>query len=363
MQDISLKEKITKRVRVILAVFFVAGLFVFLVFFGNSDWAKGSLVEYVDNFLKRGTVKYYEYPQEIEFVLERKLDLKVTKGQIAEYAIQATRPENIPNLQEIIKTEASQDPNETNQSQDFVFIKWQGSDLKKENSIILTYHIKTKSYDWNINPQDSGTVESVPEEIKSQYLKDEWSDGNNFRIAPSNETIKNLAFDLTKDKTNVYDKTKAIYDFMINNITYLNMSTNDLPKLAFQTLEKKQGDCDDQAILFVSLARAAGIPARLMAGLVYDPAKTKWEEHVWTQVFIPQINNFADVDVVAKNLFFRDAFRFVDFVDSGSDENLNFYYTPFSGQYFKSETQTEFTQSYTTLNFDQKGTIRKISLD
>jgi len=38
---------------------------------------------------------------------------------------------------------------------------------------------------------------------------------------------------------------------------------------AIEVLEHLQGDCTEHSILFIGLARAAGIPAREVAGLVY----------------------------------------------------------------------------------------------
>lgn len=60
---------------------------------------------------------------------------------------------------------------------------------------------------------------------------------------------------------------------------------------AIEVLENRQGDCTEFALLTAALARAAGIPARVVFGIVY--VKDEFEGrsnffggHAWTQVFV-----------------------------------------------------------------------------
>jgi hypothetical protein len=53
---------------------------------------------------------------------------------------------------------------------------------------------------------------------------------------------------------------------------------------ALSTLENRMGDCNEHAMLFAALARAAGIPTRVEAGLVY--LKGKFYYHAWNLVFL-----------------------------------------------------------------------------
>ena len=47
------------------------------------------------------------------------------------------------------------------------------------------------------------------------------------------------------------------------------------------------GDCDDQAMLFCSLARASGVPAWLQLGALYDKGQDEWFGHGWVQAYVP----------------------------------------------------------------------------
>ncbi len=53
---------------------------------------------------------------------------------------------------------------------------------------------------------------------------------------------------------------------------------------ALSTLEHREGDCNEHAMLYAALARAAGVPARVEAGLVY--LNGKFYYHAWNLVFV-----------------------------------------------------------------------------
>ncbi|MCU0560961.1 MAG: transglutaminase-like domain-containing protein [Desulfobacterales bacterium] len=53
---------------------------------------------------------------------------------------------------------------------------------------------------------------------------------------------------------------------------------------ALSTLENRMGDCNEHAMLFAALARAAGIPARVEAGLVY--MRGRFYYHAWNLLFL-----------------------------------------------------------------------------
>jgi hypothetical protein len=53
---------------------------------------------------------------------------------------------------------------------------------------------------------------------------------------------------------------------------------------ALQVLETRKGDCNEHTQLFVALARAVGLPARIAAGLAYVDGKFFY--HVWPEVLL-----------------------------------------------------------------------------
>jgi len=60
---------------------------------------------------------------------------------------------------------------------------------------------------------------------------------------------------------------------------------------AVEVLETRRGDCNEHTVLFVALARAAGLPARTAAGLVYVDGRFYY--HAWPEVYL---NGWVAVD-------------------------------------------------------------------
>jgi hypothetical protein len=53
---------------------------------------------------------------------------------------------------------------------------------------------------------------------------------------------------------------------------------------AVQVLGQRRGDCNEHTVLYVALARAAGLPARTAAGLLY--AGGRFYHHAWAEVYL-----------------------------------------------------------------------------
>jgi len=53
---------------------------------------------------------------------------------------------------------------------------------------------------------------------------------------------------------------------------------------ALETLENRMGDCNEHAVLLAAMARAAGIPAQIEAGLVY--ARGRFYYHAWNVLYL-----------------------------------------------------------------------------
>lgn len=77
---------------------------------------------------------------------------------------------------------------------------------------------------------------------------------------------------------------------------YRNVKTSFSAQLsnALDVLEHPEGDCTEHSILFVGLARAAGLPAREVAGLIYVAGdKPAFYFHQWARVWV---GKWIDVD-------------------------------------------------------------------
>ena len=55
---------------------------------------------------------------------------------------------------------------------------------------------------------------------------------------------------------------------------------------ALDVLEKRKAECQGHALLFAALARAAGIPTRVVNGIVYSQAHEGFLYHTWAETLL-----------------------------------------------------------------------------
>ncbi|MCX7747674.1 MAG: stalk domain-containing protein [Clostridia bacterium] len=103
-------------------------------------------------------------------------------------------------------------------------------------------------------------------------------------IVFSEKMIK-LAGDIAGSETNPYLKGKKIYDWICDNIKYsYAREYSTLGNLGEYCLDKKYGDCGQEAMLFITLCRISGIPARWQSGFLTFPSKQI--PHDWAEIHI-----------------------------------------------------------------------------
>ena len=125
-----------------------------------------------------------------------------------------------------------------------------------------------------------------PEKIRTQYL-----------ALPETlpQRVLDLAQQLTADITNPYDKAKAIESYLRTYPYSLEVTTPppDQDVADYFLFDLKTGYCDYYATSMIVLARAAGLPARLVIGYsngIYDPRKAEYviieaNAHSWAEVY------------------------------------------------------------------------------
>ena len=100
-------------------------------------------------------------------------------------------------------------------------------------------------------------------------------------IQSDHASIQTLAQKIVADKNTLLQQVRALVGWVHRNIE--KRPVLSLPD-ALSTLENRVGDCNEHAVLFAALSRAAGIPCRLEAGLVY--LKGRFYYHAWNLVYL-----------------------------------------------------------------------------
>jgi transglutaminase-like putative cysteine protease len=106
------------------------------------------------------------------------------------------------------------------------------------------------------------------------------------------DQVQGVLASIIGDLKNPYQKGKAIYDFIVKNIAYENIEHQSGLQRCLETLTNKKGNCADITKLYITFARASGIPARQVDGVVFMPdvPATKSVDkvgHAWVEIYLP----------------------------------------------------------------------------
>ncbi len=122
-------------------------------------------------------------------------------------------------------------------------------------------------------------------------------------IESDDPSIRQLAARIVGDETNPYKQVLRIQSWIQQNVRYPDLGQT-YPDDALLCIDQAVGDCAGQSKVFVTLARALGIPARTVSGLrpfeagvgrldQFGP-RVAWFEHtldvhVWCEVYFPAL--------------------------------------------------------------------------
>jgi len=188
----------------------------------------------------------------------------------------------------------------------------------KDRAITLTFNATTKE----LIKRDFPTVESaIPVEIK-EYLQ-------STAFIPTDGKVREIALRITKNKKKISAKARAVYLWVIENTVrdpdVKGCGTGEVEKV----LAKKGGKCADISSVFVSIARAAGVPAREVFGLRLgkkDDEDMTGGHHCWAEFYVPGYGwvpaDPSDVRkaMLAEKLDIKSAKNYIDYYFGAVDE-------------------------------------------
>lgn len=118
-------------------------------------------------------------------------------------------------------------------------------------------------------------------------------------LVPVTGAPAEVAAKVTADKKTPLEKARAIYEYVLQNMTYDKSSGAYGRGDALNALQTKKGDCTDFNSLFMAMARSQGIPSRFEIGFAPPENKTSGEigeYHCWAEFFEPQ-HGWVPVDI------------------------------------------------------------------
>lgn len=107
-------------------------------------------------------------------------------------------------------------------------------------------------------------------------------------LQADNPELQELARRATAGKTDPAAKMQALEAFVSDYISSKNLDVGYAS--ALEVMRQRRGDCTEHAVFLAALARSAGIPARVVTGLVYMPHFAGRDNvlvpHAWVQAWL-----------------------------------------------------------------------------
>jgi len=149
----------------------------------------------------------------------------------------------------------------------------------------------------NISESESQSLSDIQPNLVNEYTGEEGS------WQTSDPTLRELALSLKGSATKVLTVIKSFVAWIKDNISYPSpQAKHENPYYPNETYARREGDCDDQAILLGTLCRIVGIPSYLQVGCIYRPSffesASVWNGYVsfvelrvawhgWAFVYVP----------------------------------------------------------------------------
>jgi transglutaminase-like putative cysteine protease len=144
--------------------------------------------------------------------------------------------------------------------------------------VSMNVALETSALRYFIYPEDVGS--EIPADIKKAYLADE------IKYDITNPYIRTIVRETVGDETNLYWRARLLYQYLIDHMEYLLAGGwNTAPTV----LARGNGSCSEYSFSYISLCRAAGVPARYVGSLVVRGDDASYDDvfHRWCEVYLP----------------------------------------------------------------------------
>ncbi|HID25650.1 MAG TPA: hypothetical protein EYP23_04220 [Thermoplasmata archaeon] len=219
-------------------------------------------------------------------------------------------------------------------------LKWEinGKD-EQRYTVGVEVEVVANSFIVDLNGENAFNISNIPEALVNQYCHvQSTKNSTSPLIDPVDHDILVTALSIknTVSDENSFTVAKKLFLWLKDNTSYKTHEQKTMVQPAIETFRLKTGDCDDLSFLYISLCRAAGIPARFIRGYLIESSGGKYYAipHVWAEVFVGVGNNgWLPVECAGngedavtemhQNFGVEDAYHLRLLVDDGSNESLD----------------------------------------
>jgi len=149
----------------------------------------------------------------------------------------------------------------------------------KDSAVIFSFELEYTAYSQyfkftagDIRPYD--TNDSIYKRYTSEVAP---------HIVFSNK-IKEITAKIVGNETNPYKKVKLIYEWIDSNFPWASAREySTIENIPEYVLANRHGDCGQVSLLFITMARCAGVPAKWQSGWMMHPGNVNL--HDWAEVY------------------------------------------------------------------------------
>ena len=145
---------------------------------------------------------------------------------------------------------------------------------------IMVIEAEISAIRYFIFPDMVGTLESIPQDISRIYT------ANGSKYLTDDPFMQKLVKEIVGEEDHPYWIARKVFNYVRKNLEYkMEGGWNAAPMV----LKRGTGSCSEYSFAFISLCRAAGVPARYVGAIVVrgDDASLDQSFHRWPEVYLP----------------------------------------------------------------------------
>ena len=129
--------------------------------------------------------------------------------------------------------------------------------------------------------------------------------------------LDDLAKEIVGEETNPFRQSELVFNYIVKHYPWAGAREySTIPCIPQYVIEQRHGDCGQVALLYISLMRTLGVPARWESGWMLHPNEKNL--HDWAEVYFEGVG-WVPIDVSFGRYTNADDNRVVNFYSTGID--------------------------------------------
>jgi len=148
------------------------------------------------------------------------------------------------------------------------------------SSVTMNTKVELYKTRYFIFPDKVGKLADIPADIRKQYLIDD------VKFQFTSPVIQEAVKTAVGNETNPYWIGRKIFNYINDKLFYERVGGwNTAPTV----LQRGNGSCSEYTFVYISMCRAAGLPARYVGAVTHRGDDASWDDvfHRWVEIYLP----------------------------------------------------------------------------